>query len=89
MRAADISFAVVAILAMVGANVCIAEPKVTYVGLGRYSCYGTTAECAPYEQMNQMESDRRERAYQREQEKADSYVERSRRVEEKRRQQPR
>jgi hypothetical protein len=24
-----------------------AEPKVTYVGLGRYSCSGTTRECEP------------------------------------------
>ena len=30
-------------LACVGAS---AEPKVTYVGLGRYSCSGTAAECA-------------------------------------------
>ena len=33
-------------LASLGAS---AEPKVTYVGLGRYSCSGTAAECA---QMN-------------------------------------
>lgn len=85
MRVADISLAVVAMLAMTGASVCFAEPKVTYVGLGRYSCQGTTAECAQYEQMNQMESDRREGAYRREQEKADAYVERSRREEERRR----
>lgn len=84
MRAADISLSVVAMLTMAGASVGFAEPKVTYVGLGRYSCHGTTAECAPYEQMNQMESERRERAYQREQEKADAYVERNRREEEKR-----
>lgn len=59
-----------------------ADPKVNYVGLGRYSCRGTTAECAPYDQINQMESQRRERAYQRDQEKAERYVERNRRAEE-------
>ena len=79
------SLAVVAMLAMTGSITSFAEPKVTYVGLGRYSCQGTTAECARYEQINQMESERRERAYQREQEKADAYVERIRREEEKRR----
>jgi hypothetical protein len=90
VRVADISLAVVAMLAMTGASVGFAEPKITYVGLGRYSCHGTTAECAPYEQLNQMGADRRERAYQREQEQADAYVERNRREEEKRRyEQPR
>lgn len=73
MRVADISLVTFALLAMAGPISGFAEPKVTYVGLGRYSCQGTTAECARYEQMNQMESERRERAYQREQDKADAY----------------
>lgn len=85
MRVADISLVTFALLAMAGPISGFAEPKVTYVRLGRYSCQGTTAECARYEQMNQMESERRERAYQREQDKADAYVERIRREEEKRR----
>lgn len=30
----------------------IAEPKVTYVGLGRYSCSGSTRECEPVQRRN-------------------------------------
>jgi len=84
MRFANLFLLFVAIPATTATTMSFADPKVTYVGLGRYSCRGTTAECAPYDQMNQMESERREKAYQREQEKADAYVERGRRKEAKR-----
>lgn len=30
----------------------IAEPVVTYVGLGRYSCSGSTRECEPVQRRN-------------------------------------
>lgn len=30
----------------------IAEPKVTYVGLGRYTCSGSTRECEPVQRRN-------------------------------------
>lgn len=84
IRLANKILVLVAALATIPTTPSFAEPKVTYVGLGRYSCRGTTAECAPYEQINQIESQRRERAYQRDQEKADGYVERNRRLEERR-----
>ena len=85
MRPANSILAFIAIITTTAATFSFAEPAVTYVGLGRYSCRGTTAECAPYEQMNQMNSERKERAYQREQDKADAYVERARHDEEKKR----
>lgn len=30
----------------------LAEPKINYVGLGRYACSGTARECAPTQQNN-------------------------------------
>jgi hypothetical protein len=83
MQLANTALVLVAALVTITTTPSFAEPKVTYVGLGRYSCRGTMAECAPYEQINRIESERRERAYQREQEKADASIERNRREEEK------
>lgn len=34
------------------AEVAIAEPKVTYVGLGRYACSGSDRECEPVRRRN-------------------------------------
>lgn len=84
MQFANTTIVLVAALVTISTTPSFAEPMITYVGLGRYSCRGTAAECAPYEQINQVESERRERAYQRLQEKADAYVERNRREEERR-----
>lgn len=59
-------------LASIGAS---AEPKVTYVGLGRYSCSGTAAECAQINFNNgQVEEANRQR-YQEDQNRAQRYAE--------------
>jgi hypothetical protein len=75
-------------LLLVGTGLLVqahAEPKVTYVGLGRYSCSGSTAECAQIDQNNRRESEYRARQYQREQDRAQESVERTRRENEERR----
>ncbi len=33
-------------------QIAIAEPKVTYVGLGRYTCTGSDRECEPVRRRN-------------------------------------
>ena len=33
-------------------QIAIAEPKVTYVGLGRYTCSGSDRECEPVRRRN-------------------------------------
>lgn len=33
-------------------QITIAEPKVTYVGLGRYTCTGSGSECEPVRRRN-------------------------------------
>ena len=58
-----------------------AEPKVSYVGLGRYTCSGTAAECAPIYTNNDRQEEASRRRYQEEQERAKRYVEESRRRE--------
>lgn len=60
------------------------DPQVTYVGGGRYVCTGNSYKCAQIDQQNQRESERRREDYQRDQDRAQSYVDRDRRREEER-----
>lgn len=64
-----------------------AESKVKYAGEGRYTCKGSSADCAQIDQNNRRETEYRERQYQREQDKAQAYVDRARRDEDERRNQ--
>lgn len=69
----------VAALAIVSAS-CHAEPKVTYVGDGRYACSGSRSECAATEQRNeqreqQREQERLQRAILEEQQKQTAILE--------------
>ena len=59
-------------------SITSAEPKVNYVGDGRHVCHGTSAECVRYDQMNEMQAERKQRAYEREQERASALIERNR-----------
>lgn len=60
------------------------DAQVTYVGGGRYVCKGNSYKCAQIDQQNQRESERRTEEYQRDQDRAQSYVDRERRREEER-----
>lgn len=40
------------LLAALLCQIAIAEPKVTYVGLGRYTCTGSDRECEPVRRRN-------------------------------------
>lgn len=42
----------VVLLAIASTQIAIAEPKVTYVGLGRYTCTGSDRECEPVRRRN-------------------------------------
>lgn len=64
----------------------LAEPRVTYVGDGRYVCSGSLAECAPYDRGNRerevaRERDRMQREMLDEQRKQTRYLEESLRKE--------
>ncbi len=63
----------------------IGGTKVTYVGQGRYACSGKSFECAQVDQNNRMVSETHRRQYQDEQDRAQAYIERSRREEKERR----
>lgn len=65
-------------LASVGAS---AEPKVNYVGQGRYSCSGSSAECAQISFNNGQVEEANRRRYQEEQDRAKRYVDETRRKE--------
>ena len=65
-------------LASVGAS---AEPKVTYVGLDRYSCSGTAPECAQINYNNGQVEEANRGRYQKEQQRAQRSVEATRRQE--------
>lgn len=65
-------------LASLGAS---AEPKVTYVGLGRYSCSGTAAECAQMNFNNSQVEEVNRRRNQEDQDRAQRYVDETRRKE--------
>ncbi len=58
-----------------------AEPKVTYVGLGRYSCSGTSAECAQINFNNSQVEETNRHRYQDEQDRAQRIVDETRRKE--------
>jgi len=62
-----------------------AEPKVTYVGDGRYTCSGNSAQCAQVEANNRQREMQRELDYQREQDRAQRHVDESRRRDEEHR----
>lgn len=61
-----------------------AAPQVTSVGLGRYSCSGSEAECAQINFNNQQVEENNRRRYREEQERAQRYVDESRRQERER-----
>lgn len=52
----------------------LAEPKVTYVGLGRYSCSGAAAECTQINFNNGQIEEANRRRYQEEQDRAQRIV---------------
>ncbi len=56
----------------------LAEPKVIYVGLGRYSCSGTAAECAQINFNSSQIEEANRRRYQEDQDRAQRYVDESR-----------
>ena len=62
-----------------------AESPVTYVGDSRYTCRGSSAQCAQIDQNNRRESDYRAQHYQRDQDRAQMAVDRERRLDEARR----
>jgi hypothetical protein len=43
----------VACVALLLTSISIADPKVTYVGLGRYACTGSVRECEPIQRRNE------------------------------------
>lgn len=57
------------------------QPKVTYVGMGRSICSGSTAACAQIDANNRQVDEINRRQYQEQQDRADRYVEESRRRE--------
>lgn len=63
-----------------------ADPKVTYVGDGRYTCSGNSAQCAQIDANNRQREAQRQSDYQRDQDRAQRYVDDSRRREVERRQ---
>ena len=58
-----------------------AEPSVTYVGLGRYSCSGTAAECAQINLNNSQVEEANRCRYQEDQDPAQHYVDENHRKE--------
>ncbi len=55
------------------------DPKISYSGLGKYSCSGNSAACAQVGSNNRAQSDRDAQRYQQDQDRAQSYVDRERR----------
>ena len=47
----------IALLALLAAAGALAEPKINYVGSGRYTCSGSAKECAEVDQRNRALSD--------------------------------
>lgn len=62
-----------------------AESRVTYVGGGRNACSDSSAACAQVDANNRAQSERDSRQYQRDQDRAQAYVDRERRRDEERR----
>lgn len=65
-------------LASVGTS---AEPKINYVGQGRYTCSGSSAECAHISFNNAQVEEANWRRSQEEQDRAQRYVDETRRKE--------
>lgn len=61
------------------------EPQVTYVGDGRYTCSGSSVACAQIDANNRQRESQRQAEYQRDQDRAQAYVDRARRREEEQR----
>lgn len=64
-----------------------AEPKVTYVGDGRYTCSGNSPQCAQIDANNRQREAQRQADYQREQDRAQAVVDRMRSDDDRRKQQ--
>ncbi len=64
-----------------------AEPKVTYVGDGRYTCSGNSPQCAQVDDNNRQREAQRQADYQREQDRAHAVVDRMRSDGDRRKQQ--
>lgn len=73
------------ILALLAGSALAKEPTVNYVGQGRYTCSGNAAVCAQIDANNRAESARQQYQYDRERDRANRYIEDSRRREEERR----
>lgn len=54
------------ILAVAAASMAHAEPRVTYVGDGRYACSGSDRDCAAIRQRNDDQSHRTQERFDRE-----------------------
>ncbi len=54
------------------------DTSISYAGGGRYICSGNSAACAQVDSNNRAQSDRDAQRYQRDQDRAQSYVERER-----------
>lgn len=61
------------------------DARVTYGGDGRYTCSGNNASCAKIDTYNHQREAQRQAEYQRDQDRAQSVVDRERRKEETRR----
>jgi hypothetical protein len=59
--------------------------QVNYAGDGRYTCSGNSAACAQVDANNRQRESQRQAEYQRDQERAQSIVDRERRKDEERR----
>lgn len=55
------------------------DARVTYVGDGRYTCSGNSATCAQIDANNRQRESQRQAEYQRDQDRAQAYVDRERR----------
>jgi len=62
----------------------VAETSVTYVGLGRYACSGSTKDCVAIDQNNQRESELRALQLQIDQARTQGAIDRQRREEKER-----
>lgn len=86
MTIKNVLFAALAAISM-SAHAENKDPKISYSGLGKYSCSGNSAACAQVDSNNRAQSDRDAQRYQQDQDRAQSYVDRERRKEERRNEQ--
>lgn len=61
------------------------DARVTYVGDGRYTCSGNSTTCAQVDANNRQRESQRQAEYQRDQDRAQAYVDRERRKDNDRR----